>query len=223
MLLISVFMRPACLIIGFLTATVLLRVAVGLLNLGFSVAGSALQPDDAGMGSLFIKWGALIVYTMIIIRLINFAYSLIHHVPDKIMKWIGLSAGGYGSGEREMQEIEGGAASGMQAAAQPLLDTGNAIRSEAGSTETDTKERDKEWNDYCKENGIDPDSDDNKFGEVNDSSAYLDSSLGREDNEHSKKYKELTKKHTHRWGGAAKAFTKTRNQRPDWFGGDDSQ
>lgn len=197
MLLLSVFVRPACIVIGFFAATILLRVSLGLLNLGFSVVGGDIEVGNVALGALFIKWGAMIVYTLTIIRLIHFCYSLIHHVPDKIMKWIGLTGYGaqYGSGEKELGEIERDASSGMETATKAMTEVGANLASSGSGSDVDEDSRDEEWEDYCKENGLNSKSKGVKYGK-----------------EHGKKYAEITKKHTTHgggWGKIANSMTRT--------------
>jgi defect in organelle trafficking protein DotA len=131
MLLLSVFIKPIAMLIGFFAATLIARVGLEMLNMGL---GTVLVYDSsAGFkgGDLFQTLGFMIVYTLIVIGLINFSFSLIHLLPDKIMRWIGTSPDSYG-GEQQMGAIKGGLSSGMQTIAKSGADS--SITTPEGAT-----------------------------------------------------------------------------------------
>ena len=112
MLLLSVFIKPIAMLIGFFAATLIARVGLEMLNMGL---GTALSTGSGGFAGsdMFQTLGIMMIYTLIVIGLINFSFSLIHLLPDKIMRWIGTSPDSYG-GEQQMSAIKGGLSSGMQ-------------------------------------------------------------------------------------------------------------
>lgn len=118
MLLLSVLLRPICIVIGFVGATLLVKVALRAFNVGFSqILNSMPSRMTSGVGGFFYAWGAMVIYTLVMIRLVYFCYALTTFVPDRVMKWIGLAGGGpsYGGGAEGMiQEMSSGVAGGMQ-------------------------------------------------------------------------------------------------------------
>ncbi len=90
-LLSSVFLRPSLMIIGYFAATAMLYVVVMLLNAGFFFANDALISSDSGTAGMFgtlMMWG---IYLNALMIVINKAFTLIYHIPDHIMRWIGIS------------------------------------------------------------------------------------------------------------------------------------
>jgi hypothetical protein len=92
MLLFSVFMRPVSITIGFVTAIMLLYVAYELFNYSFlylisssfsSVTDSTRFVQMVTLLSLFM------VYVYSLLSVVNYCFSLVYHIPDKIMRWIG--------------------------------------------------------------------------------------------------------------------------------------
>ncbi len=82
MLLISVFLRPALMLIGLLSAMLLSTIMLQVVNFGFvnAVGGS--------IGFLtFIA--AFTIYVSLVMQVVVQSYALIHLVPDRVMKWVG--------------------------------------------------------------------------------------------------------------------------------------
>ena len=125
MLLLAVFIRPAAIIIGFISAISLSYVAMRLLNISFSVL--FIQAFDAiggnSTGSMILGGtSVMIVYTYCCIAILSQTFSLIYQIPDKIMRWIGMPqdqtssaamemARGYKSGVSDMSSGASSAAS----------------------------------------------------------------------------------------------------------------
>lgn len=95
MLWLSVFIRPATMIIGLITGTVLSFVGVLIINttfLGFvntfplSVAVNG--PADAL--SSFKNIGLMFVYTFIMISIITKSYECITSIPEQILRWLSM-------------------------------------------------------------------------------------------------------------------------------------
>lgn len=125
MLLLAVFIRPATIIIGFIAAISLSYVAMRLLNISFSVifvqafdAIGASSPGSMILGGTSI----MIVYTYCCIAILSQTFSLIHQIPDKVMRWIGMPQDqtsssamemvrGYKAGVSDMSGSAAGAAS----------------------------------------------------------------------------------------------------------------
>jgi hypothetical protein len=93
MLLLAVFIRPAAIIIGFISAISLSYVAMRLLNISFSVI--FIQAFDAiggnSTGSMVLGGTSImIIYTYCCIAILSQTFSLIYQIPDKVMRWIGM-------------------------------------------------------------------------------------------------------------------------------------
>lgn len=104
MLLMSVFLRPVTLVIGFFAAMTISYIALGMFNLGFLqvIDGmlSTNSADEVAIANLISFFGILMVYTYTIIEVINFCYGLIIQIPDKIMRWVG------GPADNQAQQIQ---------------------------------------------------------------------------------------------------------------------
>lgn len=155
MLLLSVFVRPALIVIGLVAAILLSYVALSMVTYGFygvvadvfnnntttidAAAGNAGQANgsvlgfglaygealagasmDAGPFGLVLLFIILPIVMMTLLALIvdkvmTQCYSLIHHLPDNIMRWLGAPTMANTS-EAAAQQIEQGLQSGNQAA-----------------------------------------------------------------------------------------------------------
>jgi defect-in-organelle-trafficking protein DotA len=110
-LMLAIFIRPSAMIFGLIAALIMSYVAIDVLNIGFgTVIKSAffqtstgeMGVDTSALGQ--VKMGAMIlVYTLIVMAILNQCFSLIVVLPGKIMRWIGISAEG-GEEERRMAE-----------------------------------------------------------------------------------------------------------------------
>lgn len=98
MLVANVFLRPALIIFGLVSGMLLARVTVFFINCGFATAvggavsggaGSTISGISGGRLGLLEQLLFIAAYTGIIIAALNKAFSLIHLVPDKVMRWIG--------------------------------------------------------------------------------------------------------------------------------------
>jgi defect in organelle trafficking protein DotA len=87
MLITSLFLRPALMVIGFVAASKLFVVAIQILNLTFLSVATA-QGITTNLG-LLSSIALVVTYSGIVITLTHKSFSLIHHVPDKVLRWIG--------------------------------------------------------------------------------------------------------------------------------------
>ncbi len=81
----NVFLRPSLMVIGFAIASKLAEVMVGMLNYGFF---ATVESSVHGLG-VFGCIALLTLYAGVAIAIIHECFSLIHVLPDKIMRWIG--------------------------------------------------------------------------------------------------------------------------------------
>jgi defect-in-organelle-trafficking protein DotA len=84
MLLLSVFLRPILMIIGLFAGMIVSRVVLRFLNTGFF--GIVF---DVEQFNLFSFIGVLVIYTFLVVTVVNQSFALIYVIPDRVMKWIG--------------------------------------------------------------------------------------------------------------------------------------
>lgn len=95
MLWLSLFLRPLAMIIGLIAGIVLLYVATTALNAGFGgIAGDLFKlPDAQHQGGFtadpFLGIIVIMIYTFILVALVNQCFALIYVIPEKIMRWLG--------------------------------------------------------------------------------------------------------------------------------------
>lgn len=95
MILLNVFLRPAMMIIGYITAIALCYVAVWIINAGFTHF-SGFMSGNAGKKMGYVNWASIyggffiiIVYAMLYMTVVEKSFNLIHVLPDKVLRWIG--------------------------------------------------------------------------------------------------------------------------------------
>ncbi len=89
-------------IIGYIAGIILSFVGVWILNKGFWPSVGTIGEFVSGGALLFAIPALLMIYTSLVIGIVNQAFSLIHVIPDKVMRWIGAPSGvGIGEGARE--------------------------------------------------------------------------------------------------------------------------
>ncbi len=89
-IIVGLFFRPSLMILGFVFASKLLIVAVGMLNYGFT---NILNTTILGIG-LFGAIAIVIIYAGILIAIVHEAFSLIYVLPDKALRWMGAHGEG---------------------------------------------------------------------------------------------------------------------------------
>ncbi len=88
MLWLSVFLRPLAMIIGLITGIVLLYIAASVLNAGFG--GIVDDIFNGAPSGAFKGITVILIYTFIMVALVNQCFGLIYLMPEKIMRWLGL-------------------------------------------------------------------------------------------------------------------------------------
>jgi defect-in-organelle-trafficking protein DotA len=121
MLILNVFLRPSMMIIGFIAGIILSYVGLWMLNVAFDrvIMGAIdLTYESAApienISHQFVpqiaKVMMMVVYVTLVMTIIHKAFSLIHYVPDKVLRW--LSGGlqeqlGSSMTESSVQEAQG--------------------------------------------------------------------------------------------------------------------
>lgn len=135
MLVTNVFIRPTLMIFGLVAGFLLSLVGMEFLNATYrhvvaaNLANSSNLKKDHSLGP-FMWLGYIIVYITIVLSLINKSYTMIHQVPDAVLRWIGGQAqfGEYAKGEEEVSQK---AQQGQQPVAQ-MPSSGGGRASQAG-------------------------------------------------------------------------------------------
>ncbi len=116
MIIAGVFLRPSLMIVGFMASLIMSYVVVYMISIGFIPAvililggGGSGVADDISTFIANIP-GVIIlmtVYTMLIVVGLNKAFSLVHVLPDRVMRWIGQP--GEQTSMEELREMKAGA------------------------------------------------------------------------------------------------------------------
>ncbi len=103
MLLLNVFLRPVLMIFGLLGGMILSYIALTILDKGFIVI---VQSYSRGLFEFIFVFTT---YCSLAVSLIHVCYSLIHYIPDKVMRWIGTQTESAPGVEQALQKSEGAA------------------------------------------------------------------------------------------------------------------
>ncbi len=101
-LLLSLLLRPALIVIGFAAAVIIAYPIGYLLNAVFFDAFFLSMGESGTMKGLFTTIAAMVVYASLILSLLHRAFSLIHVVPDQILRWFGAGDSTIGKHASEM-------------------------------------------------------------------------------------------------------------------------
>lgn len=116
-ILLSLFLRPALMILGFIIAIKLLSVVIDMVNFGFFETLKVSTGGTFGSG-IFALVAVIMLYSVICVSLVHEAFSLIYLMPNKILRWMGGSPEG---------EEAGGFAKEMRQTADQISGTTSAI------------------------------------------------------------------------------------------------
>jgi defect-in-organelle-trafficking protein DotA len=95
MILMNVFLRPAMMVIGYIAGISLCYVSVWVINAGFQHV-TQFMTGKAGEAVGYINWASvyagffcIVIYTMLYLTVVEKSFTLIHLLPDKVLRWIG--------------------------------------------------------------------------------------------------------------------------------------
>lgn len=116
MLILNVFIRPTLIIFGFVTAAILVNVALWVWNIALGVTMS----QDIIQKTVFVPFvthilsvvAILVIYMTVVLSIVNRCFALIHEIPSHVLTWIGANIRSFGE-ERGAQGIEEGFRGGM--------------------------------------------------------------------------------------------------------------
>lgn len=128
MLVLSLTLRPALMVLGFAAAVFVMKPMGIFLNETFmGTFFSSVSPGFSGMLRIF---AGSVIYAVLLIMIMHRVFSLIHQIPDGILRWIG---GGDNVIGREAEQANSGAAKAIVAssvlsqAAGSMQNAGNQI------------------------------------------------------------------------------------------------
>lgn len=122
MMILSLCMRPALMLFGLIGAMLLTQPVTGIVNVMFMTVISGVQADALTGIVSFVAYVAIYVITMTTV--VHIVFSLIHWIPDNILRWLGSHAAGLGDAQRTgeqghdvlvggVREVRHGAAGGL--------------------------------------------------------------------------------------------------------------
>ncbi len=117
-LVLTVVLRPGLMIFGFVAAIVLMYPIGAFINQTFAsvfqmsvgISGDA-SANPKGVSATLTMLAGAFIYVGVMTTLVNKVFSLIHMLPDQLIRWIGGQGNNFGSGME--QEALGGARAGI--------------------------------------------------------------------------------------------------------------
>ncbi len=108
MLIVNIFLKPSLMIIGFIVAILLSYVGLKLLNLGFGPAVASMSTAGSnGWSDGFKSLVIVLIYTYLVVMIINKAHTLIVEIPNKVTRWLGGGEQQLGDSQAPLREIQG--------------------------------------------------------------------------------------------------------------------
>lgn len=134
MLVLSLILRPPLMIVGLVAAFVLMKPVGFLINSTFLGAFNiGVSPGTAGLTQAF---AACIIYAVLMVITVQRVFSLIHVIPDRLLRWIGGGSGGELG--QEAQSMDQGTANKMTAGLSiGANQIGNSMTSAATNAQRD--------------------------------------------------------------------------------------
>lgn len=122
MMILSLVMRPALMLFGLIGAMLLTQPITGIVNVMFMTVVSGIQADSLTGIVSFVAFVA--IYVILMTSVVHIVFSLIHWIPDNILRWLGSHAAGLGGAESKgdqghdvlvggVREIRHGAGGGL--------------------------------------------------------------------------------------------------------------
>jgi len=122
MLVLSLFLRPVLMVIGFVAALSLMTPCLMFINAFIAFNGNAI---GVGAAALIGKIVMISIYLKVVEEVMNKLFGLIHSIPDSILQWIGgglsRSMGDYANG------IEAGSTQNTERFGQGMSQVNQAV------------------------------------------------------------------------------------------------
>jgi defect-in-organelle-trafficking protein DotA len=148
MLFLGIFLRPALMVIGLVTAMVISFVAFSMLTSGFgTVLNSLIDSSHSAFGNGFLvlisNCMVLIIFGMMTMELIEQCYKLIYQLPNAILQWIGGPQTGQDFGQMA-QGVRGAVSAGAGAGREFMSGADKAGDTAASTAKHDKEQMDKD-------------------------------------------------------------------------------
>ncbi|MHA6892089.1 DotA/TraY family protein [Ralstonia pseudosolanacearum] len=102
MMILSLVMRPSLMLFGLIGGMLLTQPVVGLINVAYMTVVAGVQADSMTGIVSFLAYVA--IYVIAMTTVVHIVFSLIHWIPDNILRWVGAHAGGIGSAEGAVEK-----------------------------------------------------------------------------------------------------------------------
>lgn len=136
MILLNVFLRPAMMVIGYISGIALSYVGIWLMNAGFQNVFNYMK-SAPGWGNSMMPWAYVfgffftsLLYTTTYLTIVQKAFTLIAVLPDKVLRWIGGQ--GEQTGQETMQWAEEGK-SQVKEGIEPTTSAAGQITKQGGA------------------------------------------------------------------------------------------
>lgn len=117
MLVANLCLRPVLMLFGLYGAILLADVVIVYFTQGFDILFVRLFGVTTAQNMYY--WTAIIfVYAALLVAILQRCFSLIGHLPDRVLRWIGDTSAGVGGGEEALGEARGAAGRGADTSGQ---------------------------------------------------------------------------------------------------------
>lgn len=140
---LGLFLRPALMILGLMAGSLLVGVAISLVNAGFLHVIASIHATPG----LFEQIAYIGVYTSFVVTIVSKSFSLIYTIPDRLLLWMGLNHAAQYGGEvaGEALSVAKGSVEGIASATGKAGTEGTTkgILSAEGADEKAQKRKDR--------------------------------------------------------------------------------
>lgn len=131
--LLAAFLRPALMVAGLVVGVVVCNISVNLLNYGFdSILLNSMITKNSSFELIerIEGLGGIIIYTFVMISLVNMSFSTIHVLYTEVMRLLQIQLGSVTGTEAEtqMQQVKQGTEGLAQAGAGGVKDSATAMK-----------------------------------------------------------------------------------------------
>lgn len=144
MLILSMTLRPALMVMGLVASIVLMKPIGFFINETFEAAYNLAVFQRSGWGGLTLTIGGCILYFVVLVSTIHRVFSLIHAIPDSIMRWMGGPGGGELGAQAE--KTEGRAHHSHVASVGAMTGVATSISAVGSNIKSGLQERDRQKN-----------------------------------------------------------------------------
>lgn len=141
MQIIGAFFRPTLMVIGLVAGVVLSYIAVDLLNRGFYVividtilSANWSAPGAAIVSSVVKLVGMVVIYTTIMVTLVNMCFSPIYLLYSEAMRVVGVTAPATGMEAQQLEAVKGAFVQAVGEVGAGIKETAGGYAQKASST-----------------------------------------------------------------------------------------